>query len=181
MPLKIEIPEREFFDEEKSQFINVQRTTLTMEHSLVSISKWESKWHIPYLSDKPKTKEQTIDYLRCMTITQNVDPFLFNCIPDRELLKIKDYIENPMTATTFAKEEGKGHTKKILTSEVLYYYMIAFNIPVEFEKWHLNRLLTLIKVCSEENKPKKKIGSKQLANKYASLNAARRAKLKSKG
>lgn len=181
MPHKVEIPEREFFDEENNRFIKVPQTTLLMEHSLVSISKWESKWHIPYLSNKPKTREQTIDYLRCMTITQNVDPFLFYCIPDKELLKIKDYIENPMTATTFSDEEGKGHTKKVLTSEVLYYYMTMYNIPVEFEKWHINRLLTLIKVCSEENKPKKKIGSKKLASKYASLNAARRAKLNSKG
>jgi len=181
MPHKVEIPECEFFNEETNQFIKVHKTSFVIEHSLVSISKWESKWHIPYLSEKPKTKEQTIDYLRCMTITQNVDPLVYQSIPNIELLKIKAYIENPMTATTISNDGSKGHMKKVLTSEVLYYYMISYNIPVEFEKWHINRLITLIRVCGEENKPKKKISSKQLTSKYASLNAARRAKLNSKG
>lgn len=181
MPIKITIPKGSFYDEEKNEFIDLPETKIVMEHSLVSISKWESKWHIPYLTDKPKNKEQTIDYLRCMTITQNVDPNVYYFIPDSELLRIKSYIEDPMTATTISEEEGKGKMSKVLTTEVLYYYMISYNIPWEFEKWHLNRLLMLIRVCSEENKPKKKMSKKQAMSKYASLNAARRSHLKSKG
>jgi len=181
MPIKITIPEQEFFNEENNEFITVKETNLTLEHSLVSISKWESKWHIPYLGKNEKTPEQAIDYLRCMTITQNVNPEIYNYIPMDEVLRIKEYIEDPMTATTITKQEGKGRSRKVLTSELIYFYMFSYNIPVEMEKWHLNRLLMLIDVFNEENKPKKKMSKQQVMSRNATLNAARRAQLNSLG
>lgn len=181
MPIKIRIPELHLFNEATNEFFDIRETYITMEHSLVSISKWESKWHIPYLGPTPKTLEQSIDYLRCMTITQNVQPGIYNYIPESEMKRIKEYIEDPMTATKFREEEGKGKTKKSITSDYLYFCMVSYNVPVEFEKWHLNRLLTLLQVCSEENKPKKKRSKRSLTSDYAALNAARRAKMGTKG
>ena len=181
MPIKIRIPQQELFNEETNEFFTVKETNLTLEHSLVSISKWESKWHIPYLSNNEKTPEQVIDYLRCMTITQNVNPEIYNYIPMDEVVRIKEYIEDPMTATTITKQEGKGRSRKVLTSELIYFYMFSYNIPVDMEKWHLNRLLMLIDVFNEENKPKKKMSKQQVMSRNASLNAARRAQLNSLG
>ena len=181
MPIKITIPRQELFNEATGEFITINETSLILEHSLVSISKWESKWHIPYLNNTNKTVEQATDYLRCMTITQNVDPEIYKHIPDKELLRIKDYIEDPMTATTITRPEGRSKSMKIITSEVLYFYMVSYNIPVEFERWHLNRLLTLIDVCNEENKPKKKMSTAQVMSRNAQLNAARRAMYNTKG
>lgn len=181
MPIKIRIPQQELFNEETNEFFTVKETNLTLEHSLVSISKWESKWHIPYLSNNEKTPEQVIDYLRCMTITQNVNPEIYNYIPMDEVIRIKEYIEDPMTATTITKQEGKGRSRKVLTSELIYFYMFSYNIPIDMEKWHLNRLLMLIDVFNEENKPKKKMSKQQVMSRNASLNAARRAQLNSLG
>ena len=181
MPIKIKIPHQEYFNDTTGEFFTVEETNLTLEHSLYSIAKWESKWHIPYLATDKKTPEQAIDYLRCMTITQNVKPEIYEYIPDGELLRIHDYINDPMTATKIADDKSKGRSRKILTSEVIYFYMLSYNIPADFDKWHLNRLLTLIKVFNEENKPKKKMSPQQTISKYASLNAARRARLNSKG
>lgn len=181
MPIKVTIPRQELYDESTNEFKEIKETTLLLEHSLVSISKWEAKWHIPYINTKEKTEEQAFDYLRCMTITQNVNPEIYKYIPIEEAQRIKEYIEDPMTATTITKQEGKGRSNKILTSEVIYFYMFSYNIPAEFDKWHLNRLLMLIDVFNEENKPKKKMSKAQAMSRYASLNAARRAKLNSAG
>lgn len=181
MPIKINIPSQEFFDESTGEFTNVEGTSIVLEHSLISIAKWESKWHIPYLNNKDKTIEQALDYLRCMTITQNVDPEIYKYIPESESRRLEAYINDPMTATTITKQEGKGGSRKILTAEVIYFYMLSYNIPADFDKWHLNRLLTLIEVFNEENKPKKKMSKQQAISRYASLNAARRAKLNSAG
>jgi hypothetical protein len=181
MPIKVTIPRQELYDESTNEFKEIKETTLLLEHSLVSISKWEAKWHIPYINTKEKTEEQAFDYLRCMTITQNVNPEIYKYIPIEEAQRIKEYIEDPMTATTITKQEGKGRSNKILTSEVIYFYMFSYNIPAEFDKWHLNRLLMLIDVFNEENKPKKKMSKTQAMSRYASLNAARRARLNSAG
>ena len=180
--LKITIPKTEMFDEKKNEFVYTKGQTLALEHSLVSISKWEAKWHKPYLSKTPKTREEVLDYIRCMTLTQNVDPAVYNCIPRSELEKIDEYIKDPMTATWFSNEENmKGRQGRIVTSELLYYWMTAYQIPFECQKWHLNRLITLIRVCDEENKPKKKLSKNQLLARNAKLNKARRAALRSKG
>jgi len=179
--LKITIPKGELFNEETQEIITYKEQTIQLEHSLVSLSKWESKWHKPFLGKDEKTFEETIDYVRCMTITQNVDPNAYSFLSNENIEEINNYIVDPMTATTFFEEKTGGGKKEIITSEVFYYYMIALNIPFECQKWHLNRLMTLIKVCDIKSQPPKKMGKKATINHYAALNAARRKQLNSKG
>lgn len=181
--LRIEVPAREFYDESKEEFVEVKGQTLVMEHSLISISKWESKWKKPYISKEKKTKEEIFDYLRCMTVTpSNVDPMIYNCLTEENLKEIVDYIDDPMTATTINDANPHGSNREIITSEIIYYWMIAQNIPTEYEKWHLNRLLTLIKVCSIKNNPKqKKMSKAAIMRQNRAINAARRAKYGTKG
>ena len=179
--LEIVIPETEQWDEVKQEFISTKEQTLKLEHSLVSLSKWESKWCQPFLSKKEKTVEQTIDYIKCMTLTQNVDPNVYNLLTKDNILKINEYISAPMTATTFHQENKGGGNGELITSELIYYWMVSLNIPFECQKWHLNRLFTLIKVCSIKNQPPKKMSKKDILSRNASLNAARRKQLNSKG
>ena len=181
--LTIKIPPCDIFDEKTSKFITIKGATLQLEHSLVSVSKWESKWHKVFLdSDTHKTSEETIDYIKCMTLTQNVDPMVYYAIPSSEMNKINEYIDNPMTATTFNEENIKkmsiGQTKnnEKMTSELIYYWMVAAQIPFECQKWHLNRLITLIRICGLKNQSPKKMSKKDLNAKYRAANAARRAK-----
>lgn len=180
--LRITIPAEESWDEQKEEFvITAKEQTLQLEHSLVSLSKWESKWCKPFLTKEEKTFEETIDYIKCMTITQNVDDSVYNRLTKSNITDVYEYIEAPMTATTFSGQSKKGSGKDITTSELIYYWMISFNIPMECQKWHLNRLLTLVRVCEIKNNPPKKIGRRELINKYASLNAARRKQFNSAG
>lgn len=179
----ITIPEIELFDEETETFFYMKETTLVIEHSLVSISKWESKYLKPFLSQTPKTREETLDYIRIMTITKNIDPEIYKYIPDNILAEVDEYINAPMTATTFT-DNKKQHVNKreIITSEIIYYWMIQSNIPIEVcQKWHLNRLLALIKVCSIKNGPQKKMSNREILRNNSSLNAARKAKMHTKG
>lgn len=178
----ITIPEQELFDAEKNEFYTIKQTTFKIEHSLVAIAKWESKWHVAFLDENvEKTNEMMIDYIRCMTISQNVDPKVYNFIPADVIQEINEYIRDPMTATTF-REMNKGRgSGEFVTNELVYYWMIAQNIPLECEKWHFNRLMTLIRVCSEKNSPQKKMSKRDILNRNKALNAARRAKTGSKG
>lgn len=178
--LEIEIPARELFNDETSEFIYVNACTLRLEHSLVSLSKWESKWCKPFLTKESKTHEELIDYIKCMTLTQNVDPNVYNILGTANMNKINKYIENPMTATTFGPDKSKPN-REVVTSELIYYWMIALNIPFECQKWHLNRLLTLIKVCSIKNQPPKKMSKNEILSRNAALNAARRKQLGTSG
>lgn len=173
----------ELWDDEKREFIPVKaekELTLKLEHSLVSLSKWESKWCKPFLSKEDKTVEETIDYIRCMTVTQNVDPKAYDRLTTEHIQQIKEYINAPMTATTLPKNKKPGG-RRIVTSELIYYWMIAFKIPFECQKWHISRLLTLIGVCEVESTPPKKQSRRETASQYAALNAARRKKFNSKG
>ena len=179
--LQITIPEMELWDERTNKFVNRKAVTLQMEHSLVSISKWESKWNKAFLGKEEKTDEEVLDYMKCMTITQNVDPDTYNYLTRSNIEEINAYIAAPMTATTFAEEKNGKNSRETVTSELIYYWMIALNIPVEFQKWHLNRLLTLIRVCNIKNQPAKKRSKRETASQYASLNAARRKQLNSRG
>lgn len=180
--ISITIPAGELYDFSKEEFIVIKDHTLLLEHSLVSIAKWESKWEKPFLGDEKKTKTEIIDYIRCMTITQNVDPVVYNFITDQNIEDVSKYIEAPMTATWFSeKNTGPAINKEVVTAEIIYYWMITFNIPVEFQKWHLNRLLTLIKVCSIKNAPKEKMRKSEILSKYKALNKARKAKLHTNG
>lgn len=178
--LNIVVPARELWDEVNEQFISVKEQKLQLEHSLISLSKWESKWMKPFLSKGPRTHEEAIDYIRCMTLTQNVDPAVYYCLTNENIKAINDYIDSPMTATTFS-DTKRPPNREIITAEIIYYWMIALNIPMECQKWHLNRLLTLVEVCNIKNSPKKKISKKELASRNRALNAARRKKLNSKG
>lgn len=184
--LRITIPATvsEQFDEATNEFIYTVETkeqVLQLEHSLVSISKWESKWNKAFLGQQKKTDEEILDYIRCMTLTQNVNPNVYNCLTAENYTAINDYIEAPMTATYFSDNKNAGKSREIVTAELIYYWMIAYNIPVEFQKWHLNKLLTLIRVCEIKNSPPKKRSQREIMKQNAALNAARRRKFHSKG
>lgn len=174
--LTIRIPAVDFWDESKEEFVSTKEQTLCLEHSLVSISKWESKWHKPFLSKKEKTIEEILDYIKCMTITQNINPDVYGRLTNDNIARINDYIDDSMTATWFSDEKGPKASGKVITSEVIYYWMVTLNIPFECQKWHLNRLLTLIRVCNEENKTPKKLSRSEILRRNAALNAARRKK-----
>lgn len=179
--LTIVVPATEQYDEIHEEFINTKEQQLRLEHSLVSISKWEAKWNKPFLSKENKSREETIDYIKCMNTTQNVDPNVFRCVTNENIRQIMEYIEAPMTATWFSDENNKKYSREIITSEVIYYWMIALQIPFECQRWHLNRLLTLIKVCNEKNKPNKKMSKRDLMNRNKALNAARLQKYNTSG
>ena len=180
--LQITIPGEELFDEDKQEFITLKEQTLQLEHSLISLSKWESKWCKVFLSKQEKTFEETIDYIKCMTLTPNVSPDVYSRLTPANFKEIEDYIAAPMTATYFSKDRSGGRSSgEQTTSELIYYWMIALNIPFECQKWHLNRLITLIRVCNIKNQPPKKMSKKDIASRNAALNAARRKQLNTKG
>lgn len=180
--LQITVPiSPEGWDAEKEEFIAPQTKVLQLEHSLVSLSKWESKWHKPFLAKNNKTLEETIDYIKCMTITQNVNPNVYEHLTKQNMDMIGEYIDDSMTATFFTEEKMRRTNSEIITSELIYYWMIALNIPFECQKWHLNRLLTLIKVCNIKNQPPRKMSTRDRLSRNAALNEARRKKFNSKG
>lgn len=179
--LKLTIPKWEYFNEKTGEFILVKEVELSLEHSLVSISKWESIWHKAFLKNEDKSLEETISYIKCMTLTPNVPDIAYSGLTEKNLKQIQEYIENPMTATWFSEDKNKRHSREVVTSELIYYWMIALNIPFECQKWHLNRLLTLVEVCNRKNAPAKKMSRKAQAQQNSSINAARRAAMHSKG
>lgn len=178
--LQIVVPAVEYWDEANEEFIYKDTQTLQLEHSLVSISKWESKWQKPFLAKSEKTNEEILDYIRCMTITKNVDPEVYTRLSNENVDAINQYIESPMTATRITDRRKTRSKHQIITSELIYYWMIGYNIPVEFQKWHLNRLLTLIRVCEAENNPKK-MSRKEIFAQNAAINEARKRQTGSKG
>ena len=178
--LQITIPAGELWDERKQEFVKVEERTLQLEHSLISLSKWESKWCKSYFSTRDKTTEEVIDYIKCMTITQNVPDYVYENLTNGNIAEISAYIEAPMTATTFSNDNSKPN-REIITTEIIYYWMISLNIPMECQKWHINRLLTLIRVFNIKNAPPKKINKNEILRRNAELNAARRKKMHTKG
>ena len=179
--LELTIPETEFYDEVRNEFTYVKSTVLRLEHSLVSISKWESKWKTPFLSKATKTHEQSLDYIRCMTINQGVDPAAYYAIDNEMMKTVNDYIVEEKTATTFKENPGARPNRQVITSELVYFWMAQYNIPFECQKWHFSRLLTLIRIASIKNQPEKKMSQKAILSQYKSLNAARRSAMHSKG
>lgn len=171
----------EYYDEVKEEFVYPEVVMLQLEHSLVSISKWESKWHKPFLTNNSKTEEETLDYIKCMTVTEHVPDEVYAFLNRDNVNRINNYIQDSMTATTFSNRQGGKANKEIVTSELIYYWMIALGIPQEYQYWHLNRLLTLIKICNVKNSPPKKRSQSDIMNEYEALNRARREALKSKG
>lgn len=166
----------ELWDDEKEMFIEPVTTKIQLEHSLLSIHKWESKWHKAFLGKQEKTFEETLDYIRCMTLTQNVKPEVYDKLTQNNIDEIYAYINNPMTATTFRENQNQRGNKETITAELIYYWMITLNIPWDCRKWHLNQLLTLVRVCNVKNEPPKKRSRNELYKHHAAVNAARRKK-----
>lgn len=182
---EIHIPACKGFDSNTNKFVNIEETTLKLEHSLISLKKWEQRWHVSFLDkNTKKTPAMWIDYIRCMTMNkEKIDDNVYTYMSPKVLKEIIKYIEDPMTATWFSDKGVVGAAKskdEIVTAEIIYWWMIALNIPVEFEKWHLNTLLTLIRVVNIKSNPKK-MDPKQAALQRKQLNAARRAKHHSRG
>lgn len=179
--LELVIPGKEYFNEADGTFVTTKDLTLKLEHSLLSISKWEMKWKKPFLGKDEKTGEEMMDYIRCMTITQGVDPEAYYALSSAQIGQIKEYMDDPSTATWFSNKEDKRGGKQVITSELVYSWMIALQIPFECEKWHLNRLFTLIRICDIRNSPPKKMSKAAVAKQHSALNASRRKKMGSKG
>ena len=181
--LRITIPATEYFNEETNEFISGgDAIEVRLEHSLVSISKWESKWEKAFLGKKEKTDEELLDYIRCMTITPDVPKDAYLRLTPALYKEIEDYINAPMTAIKFPKDNKSSQgMKDVVTSDLIYYWMIAYNIPVEFQRWHLNRLLALIRVCNMKNSPPKKSNPKDVLRRHAAINKANRRRYKSRG
>ena len=172
--LRIEIAGAEYWDEEHEEFVSSPSDILLLEHSLRSVAKWEAKWKKAYLAQRDMTMEELIDYVRCMTLGKESDPLVYQSLTLDQLVQIKEYINDPMTATTFREEEGGPKNRSITTAEILYYEMSELNIPYSCDRWHLNRLMTLIRVCAIKRSPKKKGNKNQHAQRRKNLNKQRR-------
>lgn len=186
--IEINVPASSVVDPDTNRIYRVKKDQkIQLEHSLISIQKWESRWHIAYLKrDHQKTYEQIIDYIRCMTLTPNVADDVYYCIPDSELKRVAQYIDDPMSATRVhdappVKSFGIGQKQDVVTAEVIYYWMIAMNIPYECRKWHLQQLLTLIRVINAKNAPKKKRPMKDVLAEYRSINEENKKRFGTKG
>ena len=179
--LEIHVPEREFYDERNEVFIKTRPVTLQLEHSLMSVSRWESKWRKPFLTDEDKTRAETMDYIRCMTINRDVDPNVYAALTPNDIQKIMDYVGAELTATKVYRLKSTNAPKKTITSEVIYSWMVMYNVPFECQKWHISRLLKLLDVLEIANNPTNKMSKGETARSNAALNKARRAKLHSKG
>lgn len=186
MPLKIRIGTTESYDEGAQRYVETGGTVVELEHSLVSLSKWESKWEIPFLGDSDKTVEQTLDYIKCMYTGDEFPPELFSQIRDKDVTAVTAYIDSKQTATTIREAPGtgsQGGRKQIITSELVYSWMVQYRIPVEFQHWHFNRLIMLVRVLNEQNKSQegKKMTKAQIAQRNRELNAKRRAEYGTRG
>ena len=181
--LRVTLRKREVFDEETLEFKTIEPRTLRLEHSLLALSKWESKWCKPFLSPsktQKHTPEEMIDYIRCMSL-DDIEPDVLLGLTQSDLDKISEYISLPMTATTFRDDPNAKPSREVITAEIIYYWMITLGIPFECQKWHLNRLMTLIKVCSIKNAPPKKMGKKAMLSQRNALNSARRRQMNTRG
>ena len=183
MPLRIKVKDSEFYDERKNEFFVVKGHELILEHSLISISKWESKWKKPFISTEKKTNAEMQDYIRCMTISKIPDDNIYKMLSSEDYKAIAEYMDDAMTATTFHENEKNvpRSSRQIITSELIYYWMIDYGIPFECQKWHLNRLLTLIRICGIKAGKPEKMGKNAIYEQNRALNELRKAELKTKG
>lgn len=180
MPLTIEVDGSNLFDEATETFVSVGSQTLILEHSLVSISKWESKWHKMFLETKNKTGEEFLDYIRCMTINKNVNPYIYYALSQKNITEIVKYMEDPMTAS-FVSDNARGGRHEPISSELIYYWMFSYGIPIDTEKWHINRLLMLIRIFSKKNTKPTKADKAAEAKRRAEINKQRCARLGTRG
>jgi len=180
--LQLNIEAQEYYNDDTGMFINIPACTLQLEHSLVSISKWEMKWGKAFLGKQEKTPEELFDYVRCMTLNEDVNPIVYSGISKTNMKKITDYIEARMSATYVGSRGDEGGSGDTVTSELIYYWMTALQIPFECQYWHLNRLLTLIQICNIKNNPNKnKMSRSDILRRNSALNAQRRAKYHTRG
>jgi hypothetical protein len=180
--LKLLVVGTEYFDEETETFESVGNVELKLEHSLISLSKWESKHKKPFLNETTKTTEEIFSYIEKMIITPKVYPEdLFGRFSQENLTSIYNYIESTESATTFGSMPERRGRGEVITSELIYYWMVAFNIPFECERWHLNRLFALIRICNIKSSKPKKMSRNEIAQRNRDLNTRRRAELGTKG
>ena len=181
--LTIELPQQEFFNQEEQKFFTVEPVTLTLEHSLVSLSKWESIHEKPFLTKEEKTPEELFSYISCMSIGQKNPEGIIIRLNRDHLVAVNEYIQSSRSATTFGQLPERPGKSEIITSELVYYWMVAFSIPFEAETWHLNRLFALVRICNIKNSKEKgpKINKQEAAQERHKLNMERRAAAKSSG
>jgi hypothetical protein len=179
--LRIHLKGNEFWDEESEEFKVVEEVTLDLEHSLVSLSKWESKFEKPFLGAGEKTDDEVLAYIEAMILNEKFPPGVCSRLGQDQLTEIDKYINAKKSATFFSDTIGQRGSREVITSELIYYWMIAFSIPFECQHWHLNRLFTLIRVCNVKNsKPQKRNRSEMIAERRR-LNDERRALYKTSG
>lgn len=180
MPLTVYIDGTELFDSERRMFIQVKPQKLVLEHSLISLSKWESKHHKMWLETKDKTGNELLDYIRCMTINGDVPETAYYALSEKNMRDILDYMEDPMTASYVSDPPNRGHSEPV-SSELIYYWMIQYGIPFDCEKWHINRLLMLVKICARKSTTMSKADKRAMDARRAQINAQRKARLGTKG
>jgi len=181
--LTLIIKGKEFFNEETQEFYTDEDEDVVVEfeHSLVSLSKWESIYKVPFLSANDKTPEGIFEYLQLMIVSKDVDPAILYKCSEEDLKRIQEYIDSSESATTFGEMPGRKGPGEVITSELIYYWMVAFNIPFECQYWHLNRLFALVRICNIKNQPPKKMSKHEIASRNRDLNAQRKAALNTKG
>lgn len=182
--LRITVLGQDHFDETTSSFVTIGDEVLELEHSLVSLSKWESEFGIPFLAEEPKkTPEQTMAYIKFMTIGEERPDEFYDRLTAENVKQISEYMDRKMTATWFADSpKGRGPKQaEVVTAELIYYWMVALQIDFECQHWHLKRLLTLIQVCSLKNQPPKKMSRREAMSQQRSLNAARKSQMGTSG
>lgn len=179
--LKLTVPGGERWDEKRQEFVHDKTVVLQLEHSLVSLSKWEGKWEKPYLGKEPLSYAETVDYIRCMTLTQNVDPEVYLRLTTNNIAEVNRYIKAPMSAARLRKTNSAEGLRSVMTAETIYANMIALGIPFECQKWHLNRLIALIKECDRRNRPPKKLSTEEIIQRNIALNRDRCKRLNTRG